>query len=134
MSQDAVLKHFSKKIMKPDEFFSKVYKKEKGDELLQEQIEAFMEKRRAAVLEKLKGKMLFEMGNDGEPTWRKLEVLEKRASIQFHFQRSDENTNYYPTITYEGKRIDIPNPAAYLVCKHPAWMVLNGKLYGFEKM
>ncbi len=133
MSQDAVLKHFSKKIMKPDEFFSKVYKKEKGDEPVQEQIEAFMEKRRATVLDKLKGKMLFEMGNDGEPTWRRLEVLEKRASIQFHFQRSTESTNYYPTITYEGKRIDIPNPAAYLVCKHPAWMVLNGKLYGFDK-
>ena len=71
MNQDAVLKHFSKKIMKPEEFFSKVFNKEKGDALLQEQIEAYMEKRRAAVLEKMKGKMLFEMGNDGEPTWRK---------------------------------------------------------------
>jgi superfamily II DNA or RNA helicase len=134
MNQDSVLKHFSKKVMKPDEFFSKVYnKKGKGDELLQEEIESFMEKRRAAVLEKLKGKMLFEMGNDGEPTWRKLEVMDKRASVQFHFRRSEENTNYYPTITYEGKRVDIPNPSAYLVCKQPAWMVLNGKLYGFEK-
>lgn len=133
MSQDAVLKHFSKKTMKPDEFFSRVFKKDKGDELLQEQIEAFMEKRRAAVLEKLKGKMLFEMGNDGEPTWRKVEVLEKRANIQFHFRRSEESTNYYPTITYDGKRIDIPNPNAYLICKQPAWMVLNGKLYGFDK-
>ncbi|MDZ7648747.1 MAG: hypothetical protein U5K54_17070 [Cytophagales bacterium] len=54
-------------------------------------------------------------------------------AIQFHFRRSEENTNYYPTIKYEGKRLEIPNPAAYLVCKHPAWMVLNGKLYGFEK-
>ena len=133
MNQDAVLKHFSKKIMKPDEFFSKVFHKEKGDELLQEQIEAYMEKRRAVVLEKMKGKMLFEMGNDGEPTWRKLEVLEKRATIQFHFQRGEESTNYYPTISYEGKKVEIPNPAAYLICKHPAWMVFNGKLYGFEK-
>lgn len=133
MSQDAVLKHFSKKIMKPDEFFSKVFKKDKGDELLQEQIEAFMEKRRAAVLEKLKGKQLYEMGNDGEPTWRKLDVVDKRASIQFHFRRSDENTNYYPTITHDGKRLDIPNASAYLICKQPAWLVLNGKLYGFDK-
>ncbi|HNR74795.1 MAG TPA: ATP-dependent helicase, partial [Cyclobacteriaceae bacterium] len=117
MSQDAVLKHFSKKVMKPDEFFSRVFKKDKGDELLQEQIEAFMEKRRAAVLEKIKGKQLFEMGNDGEPTWRKIEVLEKRASIQFHFKRSETNTVYYPSITYDGKKVDIPNPAAYLVCK-----------------
>ena len=133
MSQDAVLKHFSKKVMKPDEFFSKVLKKDKGDEPLQEQIEAFMEKRRAAVLEKIKGKLLFEMGNDGEPTWRKIEVLEERANIQFHFKRSENSTVYYPTITLQGKKVDIPNPAAYLICKQPAWMVLNGKLYGFEK-
>lgn len=133
MNQDAVLKHFSKKIMKPDEFFSKVFHKEKGDEMLQEQIEAYMEKRRAQVLDKLKGKMLFEMGNDGEPTWRKLEVLETRATIQFHFKRSEENTNYYPTISHNGKRVEIPSPNAYLICKLPAWMVFNGKLYGFEK-
>jgi SNF2 family DNA or RNA helicase len=133
MSPDSIVKHFSKKVMKVDEFFGKVYKKEKGDELLQEQIEVYLEKRRAAVLEKLKGKRLFEMGNDGEPTWRQLEILDKRASIQFHFRRSDENTNYYPTITYEGKRVDIPNPNAYLICKSPAWMVVSGKLYGFDK-
>lgn len=134
MSQDSVLKHFSKKVMKPDEYFSKVFSKTKGDELLQEQIEHYMEKRRALVLEKLRGKTLFEMGNDGEPTWRKLEVLENRASIQFHFMRSDESTNYYPTITYNSKKLDIPNPSAYLVCKSPAWMVMNGKLYGFDKV
>src|SRR5258708_19081979 len=134
MNQDAVLRHFSKKVMKPDEFFSKVFKKNKGEEkLLQEQIELYMEKRRAAVLEKLKGKRLFEMGNDGEPTWRKLEVLEKRASIQFHFIRTEENTTYYPTITFEGKKVEIPNAAAYMVCKNPAWVVANGNLYGFDK-
>lgn len=64
-----------------------------------------MEKRRVAVLEKIKGKQLFEMGNDGEPTWRKIEVLEKRASIQFHFKRSETSTVYYPTISYEGKKL-----------------------------
>lgn len=133
MGQDAVLKHFSKKVMKPEEFFSKVYHKQKGDVLLQEQIEAYMEKRRAAVLEKMKGKLLFEMGNDGEPTWRKVEVLDERATIQFHFMRGQDSTNYYPTISYNGKRVEIPDPAAYLICRHPAWMVFKGKLYGFEK-
>ncbi len=134
MNQDAVLRHFSKKIMKPEEFFIRVYKKEKSEErLLQEQIEVYMEKRRGAVLEKLKGKRLYEMGNDGEPTWRKLEVVEKRASISFHFQRTAEATTYYPEITCDGHRVDIPNPAAYMVCKNPAWMVVSGKLYGFDK-
>ncbi len=133
MAQESIVKKFSAKFMKPEEFFSKTYDKAKGSELLQEQIEEYMEKRRAKILEKMKGKILFEMGNDGEPTWRKIEVLDKRASIQFHFMRTEENTNYYPTIFYQGKKIDLPNSSAYLICKNPAWMVLNGKLYGFEK-
>ena len=133
MNQDMVLKTFSAKIMKPSEFFAKTYDKQKGNELVQDQIEHYLEKLRAETLEKMKGKMLYEMGNDGEPTQKKLEVVEKRASIQFHFRRSEENTNYYPTISFEGKKLDIPSPAAYLVCKNPAWMVLDGKLYGFDK-
>ncbi len=133
MHQDAIAKKFSPKIVKPEEFLNKTYDKAKGNEQIQEQIEEYMEKRRAKILEKLKGKMLFEMGNDGEPTWRKIEVLENRATIQFHFMRTHENTNYYPTIFYQGKKLEMPNESAYLVCKNPAWMVLNGKLYGFEK-
>ncbi|WP_276368126.1 SNF2-related protein [Chryseolinea sp. H1M3-3] len=133
MAQESIVKKFSAKFMKPEEFFSKTYDKTKGNELIQEQIEDYMERRRAKVLDKLKGKILFEMGNDGEPTWRKIEVLDKRATIQFHFMRTAEHTNYYPTIFYQGKKIDLPNTSAYLVCKNPAWMVLNGKLYGFEK-
>jgi SNF2 family DNA or RNA helicase len=133
MHQDAIVKKFSSKIVKPEEFLTKTYDRAKGNEQVQEQIEEYMEKRRGKILEKLKGKMLFEMGNDGEPTWRKIEVLDKRATIQFHFMRTEENTNYYPTIYYQGKKLDMPNESAYLVCKSPAWMVLNGKLYGFEK-
>ncbi len=133
MAQESIVKKFSAKFMKPEEFFSRTYDKTKGNELIQEQIEDYMEKRRAKILEKMKGKILFEMGNDGEPTWRKIEVLDKRASIQFHFMRTEEHTNYYPTIFYQGKKIDLPNSSAYLICKSPAWMVLNGKLYGFEK-
>ncbi len=134
MNQDAVLRHFSKKIMKPDEFFHRVYRREKGDErLLQDQIEAYMEKRRAAILEKLRGKRLYEMGNDGEPTWRKLEVADQRASIRFYFRRTAENTTYYPVITYADKPLELPSQNAYMVCRYPAWMVVNGKLYGFDK-
>ncbi|MEO7987889.1 MAG: DEAD/DEAH box helicase [Chryseolinea sp.] len=133
MQAEVLVKKFSAKFMKPDEFFAKIYDKAKGNELIQEQIDDYMEKRRAKVLEKLKGKTLYEMGNDGEPTWRKIEVLDKKTTVQFHFMRSNENTNYFPTLHYQGKKLDLPNTTAYLICKSPAWMVLNGKLYGFEK-
>ncbi|MDL5045877.1 hypothetical protein QQ054_07490 [Oscillatoria amoena NRMC-F 0135] len=94
--------------------------KKKGNEALQELIELHMEMKRAEVLEILKGKMLFETGNDGEPTHRRIEVMEKRASIQFHFMRSNDNTNYFPTLFYDGKKLELPNPTAYLICKEPA--------------
>src|SRR6187549_421177 len=102
MSQESIVKKFSAKFMKPEEFFTKIYDKVKGSESLQEQIEDYMEKRRSKILDKMKGKVLFEMGNDGEPTWRKIEVVDKRASIQFHFMRTQEHTNYYPTIAHQG--------------------------------
>lgn len=133
MHQDAVVKAFSSKHIKPEEFFIKVFDKEKGNEIVRDQIEDYMEKRRAKILEKLKGKMLFEMGNDGEPAWKKIEVLDRRCSIQFHFMRNTDSTNYYPTIYHNDKKLDLPNSSAYLICKSPAWMVLGGKLYGFEK-
>src|SRR5690606_32495828 len=119
MHQDAIAKKFSPKVIKPEEFLTKTYDKARGNEQLQQQIETYMEKRRAKILEKLRGKMLFEMGNDGEPTWRRVEVLEGRASIQFHFRRTQENTHYYPTLSYQGKKLDLPNESAYLVCKDP---------------
>lgn len=133
MQQETIVKRFYTKQAKPEEFFIKIFDKTKGNELVREQIEEYMERRRAKILERLKGKHLFEMGNDGEPTWRQLEVLEKRATIQFHFVRTTEHTNYYPTVFYLGKKLELLNSAAYLICKNPAWMVLNGKLYGFEK-
>ncbi|MFO7257795.1 MAG: DEAD/DEAH box helicase [Bacteroidota bacterium] len=133
MQQEAVVKRFNSKFVKPEEFFPKVYDKEKGNPALREEIENYMERRRSKILERLRGKKLFEMGNDGEPTWRRLEVLDKRATIQFHFVRTPEHTNYYPTVYYEGKKLELLNSSAYLICKDPAWMVLNGKLYGFEK-
>jgi SNF2 family DNA or RNA helicase len=133
MQQEVIVKKFSTKQVKPEEFFSKTFDKVKGNELVQEQIEDYMEKRRAQVLDLLKGKQVYEMGNDGEPTWRKLEVMDKRATVQFHFTRSPEHTNYYPTLFYADKKIELPNTSAFLVCKLPAWLVVNGKLYGFEK-
>lgn len=134
MQQETVVRQFDKKgLSKPGDFFARIFDKQKGDEALQGAIEDYLEKRRAEVLERLKGKHLYEMGNDGEPTWKPIEVAPRKASIQFHFRRTEESTNYYPTLFYDGKRLDLPNASAYLVCRAPAWMVLGDKLYGFEK-
>ena len=133
MQQDAVLKHFTKKNIKPADFFLKVYDKNKGDKLLQKEIDTYLERRRSKILERIQGKWVFEMGNDGEPAWKRIEVLEKKATVLFHFRRNDENTHYFPTIKHDGEKVDFQYKGAYIICKNPAWMVLDGRLYSFEK-
>ncbi|MEQ8573050.1 MAG: ATP-dependent helicase, partial [Fulvivirga sp.] len=64
MQQDAVVKKFyTKGNIKADDFFLKIYDKDKGNELIQQEIDRYLERRRAKILERLKGKKVFEMGN-----------------------------------------------------------------------
>jgi len=134
MQQDAVIKKFNQgKFAKPEDYFPKIFDQQKGNEALQNEIDAYLERRRAKILENLKGKMVFEMGNDGEPAWRQIEVLKEKATILFHFRRNEENTHYFPTIKHNGQKVDFQYKGAYIICKNPAWMVLAGKLYSFEK-
>lgn len=133
MQPDMVVKHFEKKKIKPNEFFLKVFDKQTGDTARQEHIKAYVERRRAAVMPLLIGKRLFEMGNDGEPTWKEIEVLDKKATVLFHFRRNEENTHYFPTIKYQGEKVEFQYKGAYVLCNEPAFIVIENKLYSFEK-
>lgn len=133
MQQEPVIKHFFKKKVKPAEFFLKVYDAEKGNKDLQLQIDTYLERRRAKVLGLMMGKELYEMGRDGEPAWKRIEVCEERATVLFHFRRNEENTHYFPTIKHKGEKVDFMYKGAYIICKQPAYMVVNGLLLNFEK-
>jgi SNF2 family DNA or RNA helicase len=132
MQQEAMVKKFSRKLIKPAEFFLKIYDKQRGNVDVQNEIESFLEKRRAKILSLIKGRQMYEMGNDGEPTWRKIEITPKNASVLFHFRRNADNTHYFPTIKYNGEKLEWQYKGAYLICHNPAWLVLNNKLYGFQ--
>ena len=131
--QDAIIKKFNKKKIKPQDFFLKIYDKEKGNSAIAEEIENYLERKRAQILPLLSGKNVFEMGSDGEPTWKRLNFMEKRATVLFHFRRNDDNTHYFPTIKHDGRKVEFQYSGAYLVCKHPAWLVVNNNIYHFEK-
>ncbi len=134
IQQDAIIKRFNKKKVNPYEFFYKIFdsEKEKNKKLRQEILE-FIEENRARILPLLHGKELYEMNNDGEPNGRRIEIMDEPASVLFHFRKSEENTKYFPTIKHAGEKIEFINRGAYLVCKEPAWMVLQKKLYHFKK-
>lgn len=133
MQQDAVVKHFNKKVIKANDFFLKIYDSAKGNTAVQGEIKRYIEIRRSKILPLLKSKQMYEMGNDGEPAWKKIDILQKRATVLFHFRRNEENTHYFPTVKYEGEKVNFQYQGAYILCIEPAFMVLKNKLYSFEK-
>ena len=127
--QDHVIKKFYKKAIRPFEFFSKFY-----DDGFYESVRPKIEKKLAEVLEMLKDKDdLYLMDKDGWPAERKIELASEPATILFHFRRSEEETRYFPTIKYQGLRIEFMFKDAQIVSNQPSWMLLNDILYFFEQ-
>ncbi len=133
MQQEAIVKKYSSTVTKPSEFFLKIFDEEKGNKAVQQQIDIHLKNVRAKILPLLIGKFVFEMGNDGEPTWRKLEVMPEKASVLFHFRRNEDNTHYFPTIKYKDYKIDFQYKGGYILSNEPAWLVVDGRIYSFEK-
>ena len=72
------------------------------------------------------------MGNDGEPTYREIDVCESKASMEFRFKRDQKGTTYSPSISFEGECLDLSAQRAWLLCKYPAWVLMNNRLFTFE--
>ncbi len=133
IQQESIILKFYKKKIKPEEFFLKVFDKESGDKLLQKAIHEYIERRRSEILSLLEGKMIFEMGRDGEPAWKNIVWQKEKASVLFHFRRNEENTHYFPTIKFQEEKLEWQYNGSYLICNEPAWLVVGDKLIQFQK-
>jgi len=127
--QDFIIKKYYKKVIRPFEFFSKFY-----DQKFYDNVRPKIEKKLAEVLEILKAKDgLYLMDKDGWPAERKIELANEASTILFHFRRNEVETRYFPTIKYQGLRIDFMFKDAQVICNQPAWLLLNDVLYFFEQ-
>ncbi|MCP4456689.1 MAG: DEAD/DEAH box helicase [Cytophagales bacterium] len=133
MQQEIVVNHFQKKKTKPADFFLKVFDKKNGDKQKQMEVHNYVERRRKSICPLLKGKSVFEMGKDGEPIWKEIQVAEEAASALFHFYRNEENTHYFPTIRLFGEKIHFYQNGSYVLADDPAWIVSNDVLFTFNK-
>ncbi|MFT4737860.1 MAG: SNF2 family DNA or RNA helicase [Cyclobacteriaceae bacterium] len=133
MQQEVILNHFSKKRMKPHEFFLKVYHKTDGDKDLQREINAYLEKRRTVIMPLLQNRHVFEMGSDGEPAWKSIEVLPEKATILFHFRKNVDNTHYFPTLKLHDEKLEFRDKESYIISEDPGWMMVDRRLFTFEK-
>jgi len=132
IQQDVVIKEFWSKKTTPADFFLKIYDPEKGDKGLQDAICQYVQDRMGQILDRLQGKYVFIMGKDGEPTWREIGVAPEPASVLFHFRRNEESTHYFPTIQYQGQKLDFQYKNAVIVCEQPAWLLLGDMLHNFR--
>jgi len=129
IEQDALIKRYYKKLIRPTEFFTKVF-----DDKFYESVRPKIEKKLAEALELLKVKNeLYVMDKDGWPVERKIELATEPASILFHFRRNETETRYFPTIKYQNLRIEFMFKEAQIISNKPAWLLLNDVLYFFDQ-
>ena len=125
--QEFLIRQYTQKPIRPSVFF-----KEKFDEKTYAFLRPRLDKILNEILPRLKNKPLFEMGKDGNPSFKPLILAEKPATVLFHFRRNEEGTRYFPTIKYLDKRIEFMYKDAEVISGTPAWLKLNGMLYYFE--
>jgi SNF2 family DNA or RNA helicase len=134
MQQDVVVKPYMKKgNLKPKEFLRKIFDPKTADPTIQELLFKNLEIKRAKILPLLIGKRLFETASDGNPTGKEISVQAEPATVIFHFDKGEFNTQYYPLIKFQGQKLNWQHKGGYLVCKEPAWLVVNQQLFHFEK-
>lgn len=129
IEQDSLIKKYYKKLIRPTEFFAKIF-----DVKFFESVRPKIEKKLAEALELLKIKNeLYVMDKDGWPVERKIEFASEPASILFHFRRNEIETRYFPTIKYQNLRIEFMFKEAQIISNKPAWLLLNDVLYYFDQ-
>lgn len=133
IQQDTILKKFNPKKLSALDFFLKVYDAQKGDKLLQEAIAGYVEKWKVEILERLGNKPIYIMGSDNNPAWMPIQRMPDKAKVYFHFVRNEENTHYFPILKHNNERLQIRHRNAFLVSDEPAWLIIENKLYHFDK-
>ncbi|WP_179412595.1 DEAD/DEAH box helicase [Mucilaginibacter sp. E4BP6] len=128
IEQGNIIKKYYKKPIRPFEFFTKIF----NDQLF-DTIRPKMEKRIGEALILLASKPIYLMSKEGYPAERKLQIATEPATVLFHFRRDAEEIRYFPTIKYQGMRIEFMFKNAEIISNHPAWMLLEDTLYYFEK-
>ncbi len=125
--QGHIIRRYHKKPVRPFEFFSKTF-----DQRLHDVIRPKIEKRIVEAFKLLKDKSLYLMSKEGWPVERKIQLADEPASVLFHFRRNEEGTRYFPTIKYQGIRIEFMFKDAQVICNEPAWLLLEDVLYYFD--
>ncbi|MHC8947542.1 DEAD/DEAH box helicase [Sphingobacterium hungaricum] len=128
IEQTQVIKRYYKKAIRPADFFAKHF-----DAKLASYIRPRLENKMIKVLDRIGNKPLFLMSKDGYPAEQRISIATQPTSILFHFRRNDEETRYFPTLKYDGHRMEFMFKNAQVVINEQAWLLLDNVLYHFDE-
>lgn len=128
MEQTQIIKRFHKKAIRPMDYFSKIF-----DQQVYDFIRPKIEQKMLTILQLIGDKPLFLMSKDGYPAEQELKIAPKTTSILFHFRRNETETRYFPTLKYDGHRMEFMFKNAEVIINQQAWLLLENTLYHFDE-
>lgn len=128
IEQGQIIKRFYKRSIRPSEYFSGVF-----DEDLYAVIRPKIEEKLLRIFDLLRGRPFYLMSKEGWPVETPINFAEHRVSVLFHFRRSEHELRYFPTLKYDGYRIEFMYKGAEIITNEPAGLLLENTLYFFEK-
>ena len=126
--QGHIIKRYHKKAIRPVEYFRTIF-----NENIYETLRPKIERKIVEALKLIGNKDLYLMSKEGWPVEKKLSIANEPSSVLFHFRRNLIETRYFPTIKFQGQRIEFMFKEAQIICNQPAWLLLDEVLYYFEE-
>ena len=126
--QGNIIKRFHKKTIRPVEYFRTIF-----NENIYDTLRPKIERKIIEALKLIGNKDLYLMSKEGWPVEKKLSIATEPSSVLFHFRRNLIETRYFPTIKFQGQRIEFMFKEAQIICNQPAWLLLDEVLYYFEE-
>ena len=126
--QGHIIKRYHKKAIRPVEYFRTIF-----NENIYETLRPKIERKIVEALKLIGKKDLYLMSKEGWPVEKKLSIANEPSSVLFHFRRNLIETRYFPTIKFQGQRIEFMFKEAQIICNQPAWLLLDEVLYYFEE-
>ncbi|NQD69214.1 DEAD/DEAH box helicase [Sphingobacterium shayense] len=128
IEQTHIIKSYTKKAMRPLDFFSKNF-----DSKIYDFLRPRIERKLLEVLNSIGTKPLFLMSKDGYPADQEINIAQEATSILFHFRRNELETRYFPTLKHEGNRLEFMYKDAQVIINEQAWILIENTLYHFNQ-
>jgi hypothetical protein len=103
--QAIVKKNSRGEVIKAPDFFRNHFKGNSRERIL-EAIQKRLNEALTILTENEKD--LYIMASNGNPAGVKLNLHSQRAQVIFHFQRNRDDINYYPTLEFQGEKLEFP--------------------------